>query len=154
MTAFNEADIAKIRGWIDYLTVDDGLDRPVSAIPFHLIDMENSKLEMAEFLGGVLTLAIMSGPNEAHEAVDSFLTDPDFTEDIEEEIADAMDELPLSDALDSIDATEEMLSNAAALIGLLAMWYDGSAKPMQPAHTLRKMVLEPHSNQWDMSPGS
>lgn len=150
MAIFDRAETAKIRGWVDYLT-EGGLDRPVSAAPFGLIDMEDSRLELAEFLGGVLTLAVMSGPDEARAATEGFLTDPDFADEIEEEVTEAMSELPLSDALDSIEATDEMLSQATALIGLLAMWHDGNAKPMQPAHTLRKMVLEPHNNQWDMS---
>ena len=151
MAVFDETDSAKLRAWSNYLS-DGGLNRPVDAIPFDLIDLDKASLELAEFLGGVLTLAVLAGPEKAAWAVEGFLGgDHSFGRDAEDGIAKAMDALPLSDALDRLDATDDMLTNSAALVGLLAMWHDGTAKPVEPQQTLRKMILEPHGSQWDLS---
>lgn len=107
----------------------------MDAIPFDIIDLNMASVELTEFLGGVLTVAVLSDPAKAAEAVEGFL-DP------------ATESLPLSEILDQIDATDDMLTNSAALIRLLAMWFDGKAEPMQPGHTLRKMILEPRGNRW------
>jgi len=151
MAVFDETDSDKLRAWSDYLS-DGGLNRPVDAIPFDLIDLEEASLELAEFLGGVLTLAVLSGPKKAAWAVEGFLgDDPSFGEGAEDGVMRAMDALPLSDALDRLNATDDMLTNSAALVGLLAMWHNGTARPVEPHQTLRKMILEPHGSQWDLS---
>jgi len=150
VAAFDKRETAKLRAWSEYLS-EGGLDRPVDAIPFDLIDLDDTSLELVEFLGAVLTLAVMSNPAEAAEAMNGFLGDPTFEENAEEELEDAMKALPLSEALDRLDATDAMLTNSAALVGLLSMWYSDTARPMQPSHTLRKMILEPEGNQWDHS---
>ena len=151
MPPFDNDETTKLRAWTRYLT-EGGLDRPVDAIPFSLISTEDS-LELTELLGGVLTLAVISGPDRAAEAVEGFLGSPNYAEDVEEDFNQVMDSLPLSEALERLEATDEMLTNSTAFVGLLALWFSGEARPIQPGHTLRKMILEPDKSQWEFTKG-
>jgi len=151
MREFDKRELGVIRGWARYLAAG-GMDRPADAVPFRLMDVSSSRTELVEFLAGVFTLAVLAGPEKAAHAVASALSDPDFAADADEQVAAAMAALPLSDALDRLKATDEMLSQSAALIELLGMWHDNKARPLQPERTLRRMVLEPDGVQWDLSP--
>lgn len=148
---FDGRELETIRGWAEYLA-DGGMDRPADAVPFRLMDVSSGPLELIELLAGVLTLAVLSSPDDASRAIASALSDPEFAADAGEQVAAAAAAMPLSDALDRLEATDEMLSQSAALVALLGMWHDGEARPLQPGHTLRKMVLEPEGAQWDLSP--
>ena len=151
MKEFDKRELGVIRGWAGYLA-GGGLDRPADAVPFRLMDVSSSRTELIEFLAGVLTLAVLAGPESAARAVASALSDPDFAADADEQVAAAAATMPLSDALDRLRATDEMLSQSAALVELLGMWHDDAARPLQPGRTLRRMVLEPDGVQWDLSP--
>jgi hypothetical protein len=151
MEAFDERELGVIRGWAEYLA-DGGMDRPADAVPFKLMDVSSSRCELVEFLAGVLTLAVLSSPEDASRAVACALSDPDFAADADEQVAAAVASLPLSDALERLEATDRMLSESAALVALLGMWNDGEARPLQPGRTLRGMVLDPDGVQWDFSP--
>jgi len=152
MRGFDKRELGVIRGWAKYVA-EGGMDRPADAVPFRLMDVSSSRTELIEFLAGILTLAVLSGPEDASRAVMSVLSDPDFAADADEQVAAAAASLPLSDALDRLRATDEMLSQSAALVALLGMWHGNEARPLQPGHTLRRMVLDPESVQWDLSPG-
>jgi hypothetical protein len=150
MRGFDRRELGMIRGWARYLA-GGGMDRPADAVPFRLMDVSSSRSELIEFLAGVLTLAVLSSPEDASLAVASALSDPDFAADADEQVAAAAASLPLSDALGRLEATDKMLSESAALVALLGMWHDDEARPLQPGYTLRRMLLDPDGVRWDLS---
>lgn len=138
----------KLMAWMGYLK-DGGLDRPAASIPFDLISTDGATDEMIKFLAGMLTLAVISGPAAAEDVMEGFMRDPEnFASDIDSELEEQMNAMPLSDALDRIQSVDETLMGATTLLRLLGLWQSGQAKLLQPAYTLRKLVLEPSSSRW------
>lgn len=137
----------KIKAWMSYLK-KDGLERPVASIPFDLISTDGITDEVVDFLARMLTLAATSGMEAAEEAVDGFMNDPDFASDIDDEIKERMAAMPSSDALDSIRSTDEILLSVTTLLHLLDLWQGGQVELLQPAYTLRKLILDPGSSRW------
>lgn len=145
---FGKREMDKLRAWMGYLK-DGGLDRPAASIPFDLLSTDGATDGMIEFLASMLTLATISGPAVAEEAMDGFLRDPEgFASDIDSEIEGRMAAIPLSDAMESMRSTEETLVAVTTLLHLFGLWQDGRAEMLHPAHTLRKLVLEPDSSRW------
>lgn len=145
---FSKRDVDKLRAWMGYLK-DGGLDRPAASIPFDLISTDGATDDMIGFLASVLTLAAMSGPPAAEEAMEGFIRDPEgFASDIDVELEGKMAAIPLSDALESIRSTDEALVAVATLLHMFGLWQDGRAETLHPAHTLRKLILEPDSSRW------
>lgn len=145
---FSKREVDKLRAWMGYLK-DGGLDRPAASIPFDLISADGATDGLIDFLASMLTLATISGPPAAEEAMEGFIRDPEgFASDIDGELEGKMDAAPLSDALDSIRSTEETLVAVTTILHLFGLWQDGRAEMLHPAHTLRKLILEPDSSRW------
>ncbi len=140
---FVEREIDKFRAWMGYLK-EGGLDRTAASIPFDLISTDGDTDETIDFLASMLTLATISGLSSAEEAMEGFIRDPkNFAADIDEEQMATTQE-----GLDSVRSTDEMLLSVSTLLHLLGLWQDGQTRLMHPAHTLRKLIVEPDSSRW------
>lgn len=143
---FGEREVGKFRAWMDYLK-EGGLDRPAASIPFDLISTDGATDDEIDFLASMLTMATFSGPPAAEEAMEGFIRDPEnFASEIDSELKERMAATP--DAMESIRSTDETLLAVTTLLHLLGLWQEGHAKLLHPAHTLRKLVLEPDRSRW------
>jgi len=136
-------EVTKVEAWLAYLQ-DGGLDRPIAAVPFELLDQRGARPEVVEFLGWLVVLAVMAGPERASELVGRFLCDPEsICPGDPAKLANSPEE---AECLRNVD---DMLCNAAASMMLMGMWHDGRARPDRPGWTLRKLVLE-RGEKWDL----
>jgi len=145
---FGEREVDKIRAWMGYLK-EGGLDRPAASIPFNLISTDDVTDDSIDFLASMLTMATISGPPAAEEAMEGFMRDPEnFASEIDGEMKEHLASMSPSDAADSMRSIEETLLAVTTLLHLLGLWQEGNAKLMHPAHTLRKLVMEPDTSRW------
>jgi len=145
---FGEHEVDKFRAWMGYLK-DGGLDRPAASIPFDLISTDGVTDDSLDFLASMLTMATLSGPPAAEEAMEGFMRDPEnFASEVDGEVKEHMASMSPSDAAESMRSTEETLIAVTTLLHLLGLWQEGHAKLLHPAHTLRKLVLEPDASRW------
>jgi len=145
---FGEREVNKFRAWMGYLK-EGGLDRPAASIPFDLISTDDATDDSIDFLASMLTMATFSGPPAAEEAMEGFIRDPEsFASEIDGEMEEHKASMSPSEAADSMRSTEETLIAVTTLLHLFGLWQEGHAKLLHPAHTLRKLVLEPDSSRW------
>lgn len=147
MAILTAVEQEKIEEWLRYLR-NGGLDRPIDAIPFAAIDLDGHREELLDLIANILVMTLLTDPVRAEQMVRELMAmDAEIGEVIVPLDKDAMGDDTPDNVLDEVS---RMVQNAMTSVLILGDWHSGGARPMEPHHTLNKMIQD-GKTLWDMS---